>query len=148
MVNSTEKFAVVPSEVLRGFLVEYEAWDLVPNNLKRAIEGSQDPRAPTQGSSDFVINRELGDWAETVVLKAVNGTRLEISAVHYGRRDKLIAGEEGFNKLHLEHVQELKVLGKRPDILIYRKNEAPREGLEGKKSGRFCRSGKECHRST
>ncbi len=125
LLSSDEEFNVIPSELLRQFLTEHEAWDLLPGNLKRAIEGTQDPRAPTQGSSDFVINRELGDWAETTVLNAVNATRLDIAAVHYGRRDKLIAGEKGFDKLYLEHMQELKALGKRPDILIYRKNDAP-----------------------
>jgi hypothetical protein len=33
LVNSTEKLAVIPSEVLRQFLTEHEAWDLVPDNL-------------------------------------------------------------------------------------------------------------------
>jgi hypothetical protein len=134
LVTSTEKLNLVPSELLRQFLTEHEAWDLLPDNLKKAIEGTQDPRAPTQGSSDFVINRELGDWAETVVLRAVNRTHLGITAVHYGRRDKLIAGEKSFDELYLEHMEELKALGKRPDILLYRANEAPRDRLEGTKA--------------
>jgi hypothetical protein len=83
LVTLTEKLNLIPSELLRQFLTEHEAWDLLPDNLKKAIEVTQDPRAPTQGLPDFVINRELGDWAEAVVLRAVNNTRLGITAVHY-----------------------------------------------------------------
>lgn len=146
LLSSTEEYNVIPSERLRQFLTEHDAWDLLPENLTKAIEGTQDPRAPTQGSSDFVINRELGDWAEIAVLKAVNATRLAVSAVHYGRRDKLIAGEKGFDELYLQHTQELKALGKRPDVLIYRKNETPARKLRGQKSGRTRRTGKARHR--
>jgi len=107
-------------------------WDLVPENIKKAIEGAQDPRAPTQGSSDFIINRELGDWAESVVQGAVNNAGLDVCAISYGRRDRLIAGEPGFEKLYLEHQNELKAIGKRPDLLLYRKHENPLESFEGK----------------
>lgn len=130
LVNSTEKLTIIPSEVLRTFLDP--AWDRLPKSLKRAIEGTKDLRPPTQASSNFLINRELGDWAENAVLKAVNGTRLEITAVHYGRIDKLILGENGFKELFQEHMQELKSIGKRPDILIYRKTGAPPASFEGK----------------
>lgn len=130
LVDSREKLDLVPSEILRLYLAD--VWELVPENIKKAIEGAQDPRAPTQGSSDFIINRELGDWAEGVVRSAVNKAGLDVCAVSYGRRDRLIAGEPGFPELYSAHQSELKAIGKRLDLLIYRKDEAPSESFEGR----------------
>lgn len=124
----------MPSDILRAFFDEQEIWDLVPENIKKAIDGNQDPRAPTQGSSDFIINRELGDWAESVVLNGINKSDLSLSAVRYGRTDNLIAGENGFDELFLEHHAELKELGKRPDLLIYRVKDTPTESFKDKKA--------------
>lgn len=140
LVNSTEKLDVVPSEILRPFLAD--VWDLVPENIKKAIDGAQDPRAPTQGSSDFIINRELGDWAESVVQRAVNETGLDVCAVSYGRRDRLIAGEPGFPELYSAHQSELKAIGKRPDLLLYRKHESPNESFEGRDANSLIESAK------
>jgi len=130
LANSTDKLDLVPSEILRSFLTD--VWDLVPENIKKAIDGTQDPRAPTQGSSDFIINRELGGWAETVVAGAVNNAGLEACAISYGRQDRLIAGEPGFEELYLEHQKELKAIGKRPDLLLYRNADRPKESFNGK----------------
>ncbi|HZT60144.1 MAG TPA: AccI family restriction endonuclease [Pyrinomonadaceae bacterium] len=75
---------------------------------------------PTQASSEFVTNREQGDWAERLVIRAINKTSDKFVAVQYGKADRLIAGEPGFNDFYNKYQQELLEIGKRPDVLIFR----------------------------
>jgi len=62
----------------------------------------------------------------------VNNSGVDVCAISYGRQDRLIAGEVGFEQLYLEHQQELKAIGKRPDLLLFRNNDRPKESLNGK----------------
>ncbi|MEP6924960.1 MAG: AccI family restriction endonuclease, partial [Pyrinomonadaceae bacterium] len=50
---------------------------------------------PTQASSEFITNREQGDWAERLVLQAINKTNRNFVAVQYGKSDQFVAGEPG-----------------------------------------------------
>lgn len=76
---------------------------------------------PTQATSNFVINREQGDWAEHIVLQAFNATSKHHVAVKYGKSDDRVAGEEGFHDFYQEFQVELDTIGKRPDVLIFKK---------------------------
>lgn len=78
-------------------------------------------RMPTQVSSNFITNKEQGDWAERLVLSAINSTSKNHIAVQYGKSDDLIAGDDGFSKFYEEYQQELDDIGKRPDLLIFKK---------------------------
>ncbi len=80
-------------------------------------------RTPTQASSNFITNREQGDWAENLILKAINETSNGYVAVKYGKSDSIIAGEVGFDKFYQEFQNELDTIGKRPDILIFKKDD-------------------------
>ena len=82
-------------------------------------------RPPTMASSDFLTNKEQGDWAEQIVLNAVNTHSTEYCAVQYGRSDNLAAGDPGFAKFYLEYQDELNNIGKKPDLLIFRRSDAP-----------------------
>ena len=42
-------------------------------------------RIPTQASSEFITNKEQGDWAETVLFEAINNISNNYVAVHYGK---------------------------------------------------------------
>lgn len=54
----------------------------------------RDPaRTPTQASSNFITNKEQGDWAENLVTRAMNETSKNFIAVKYGKSDSLVAGE-------------------------------------------------------
>jgi len=79
-------------------------------------------RMPTQVSSNFITNKEQGDWAERLILSAINETSKNYIAVQYGKSDDLIAGDEGFSKFYEEYQQELDDIGKRPDLLIFKKD--------------------------
>lgn len=69
--------------------------DIVDFSLPR-----QRSRPPTQAFSEFLTHREQGDWAERVVRTAINKTNKEYVAVQYGRSDKTVAGEQGFNEFY------------------------------------------------
>lgn len=78
---------------------------------------------PTQASSNFITNKEQGDWAEKLVLDAINSISRNYIAVHYGKNDDLVAGDEGFDTFYQEFQNELDTIGKRPDILIFKKTD-------------------------
>lgn len=80
-------------------------------------------RIPTQVSSNFITNKQQGDWAEELVFSAINETSQNYVAVRYGKSDDLIAGDDGFSDFFQEFQNELDTIGKRPDLLIFHKND-------------------------
>jgi len=80
-------------------------------------------RPPTMASSEFLTNKEQGDWAEKVVLAAINENVKEYRAVPYGRAESLAAGDPGFADFYSDYQDELNTLGKKPDILIFRSDD-------------------------
>lgn len=76
---------------------------------------------PTQASSDFITNKEQGDWAERLLLNAINAVSNNYVAVHYGKNDDLVAGDAGFDEFYDEFQKELDTIGKRPDLLLFKK---------------------------
>ncbi len=81
------------------------------------------PNTPTQASSNFITNKEQGDWAENLVTRAINETSKNFVAVKYGKSDDLIAGEKGFDEFYQAFQEELDTIGKRPDLLIFNKTD-------------------------
>jgi type II restriction enzyme len=80
-------------------------------------------RSPTQASSNFITNKEQGDWAENLIFRAINETSSAHVAVKYGKSDDVVAGEEGFDTFYQEFQTELDTIGKRPDLLIFKKSD-------------------------
>ncbi|WP_179346694.1 AccI family restriction endonuclease [Winogradskyella ursingii] len=78
---------------------------------------------PTQANSNFITNKEQGDWAEDLIFRAINETSKNYVAVRYGKSDDTIAGEEGFDQFYREFQDELDVIGKRPDLLVFKKTD-------------------------
>lgn len=75
---------------------------------------------PTQASSNFITNKEQGDWAELLIFRAINESIDGLKAIRYGKSDDLIAGEDGFDTFYNEFQDELDTIGKRPDLLVFR----------------------------
>lgn len=90
-------------------------------------------RVPTTVSSEFITNKEQGDWAENLVYQTINQNN-DYVAVKYGRADDLSAGEEGFREFYEAYQAELNTIGKKPDLLIYRKSDYY-EGIETTQTG-------------
>ncbi|MDI9358133.1 MAG: AccI family restriction endonuclease [Phycisphaerales bacterium] len=80
-------------------------------------------RTPTQASSNFITNKEQGDWAEQLLTRAINETSTNFVAVKYGKSDNLVAGENGFDAFYQDFQNELDSIGKRPDLLIFNKSD-------------------------
>ena len=78
---------------------------------------------PTQASSEFITNKQQGDWAEDVIFRAINNYSENVVAVHYGKSDDLVAGDKGFEDFYNKYQQELDSIGKRPDILLFKKED-------------------------
>jgi len=95
--------------------------EIVPVSLVDFESDRTPARIPTQVSSNFITNKQQGDWAEELVFTAINETSKNFVAVRYGKSDDLIAGDDGFNNFYQEFQDELDTIGKRPDILVFEK---------------------------
>ena len=88
------------------------------------FELPRDPaRIPTQASSNFITNKEQGDWAESLIARAINETSKNFVAIKYGKCDDLVAGEDGFDNLYEDFQVELDTIGKRTDLLIFKRED-------------------------
>ena len=87
-------------------------------------------RPPTSATSEFLTNKEQGDWAERLVVKAINESAVGYVAVRYGRGDSIAAGDPGFAEFYRDYQEELNAIGKKPDILLFRKGEEPKDSDE------------------
>ena len=108
----------------REYIQEIE--NLIQNIPQDIVNFSLEKRrgnAPTQTFSEFLINREQGDWAEDLIFKAINEIENGIVAVRYGKSDQIVAGEPGFKEFYEKYQDELDAIGKRPDLLVFRKND-------------------------
>ncbi len=93
----------------------------VPVELVDFDQPRDQARIPTQVSSNFITNKEQGDWAENLIIRALNETSENFVAVKYGKSDDLVAGEEGFDAFYQDFQNELDTIGKRPDLLVFNK---------------------------
>ena len=104
--------------------------DIINNicsNIHTGLIDFDEPRSeasmPTQASSEFITNKQQGDWAEDVLFRAINDNSENIVAVRYGKSDDLVAGDDGFEKFFNDYQAELDAIGKRPDILLFKKED-------------------------
>lgn len=78
---------------------------------------------PTQAFSEFITHREQGDWAEDLLFRAIQKIDQDIVPVRHGRADKIVAGEPSFREFYQKYQDELDTVGKRPDLLIFKKTD-------------------------
>ncbi len=98
----------------------------VPVELVDFQQPRDHARTPTQASSNFITNKEQGDWAEDLVTRAINEKSKNFVAVKYGKSDDVVAGEDGFDTFYQDFQTELDTIGKRPDLLIFYKSDFDR----------------------
>ena len=99
--------------------------DAVGIEIDRDIQVSG--RTPTTVSSEFITNKEQGDWAERLVFDAINRLDNDFVAVRYGRNEDISAGDTGFKEFYKKYQDELNTIGKKPDILIFHKKDLPND---------------------
>ncbi|MFI3239922.1 MAG: AccI family restriction endonuclease [Bacteroidales bacterium] len=100
-----------------------ELSSLVSPSLVNFDESRVPAHTPTQASSNFITNKQQGDWAEEIIIRVINETSNNYIAVKYGKSDDLIAGDESFDLFFQEFQEELDTIGKRPDLLIFNKSD-------------------------
>ncbi len=96
---------------------------VVPEDIVNFALKRKRGNVPTQAFSEFLTNREQGDWAENLIFRAINEIENGILAVKYGKSDQIVAGEPEFREFYEKYQDELDTIGKRPDLLIFRKND-------------------------
>jgi len=102
--------------------------DKLPVEVNTEIQLNNRP--PTMANSEFLTNKEQGDWAEKIVLHAINENLEEYIAVEYGRSDSIAAGDDGFTEFYLEYQEELNRIGKKPDLLIFKQSDLSDEKID------------------
>jgi hypothetical protein len=79
-------------------------------------------RAPTDARSEFLANRAMGDWAEDILSRAINKSLKGKKVIQYGDTDKIAAGEDGFSEFYRTRLNDVRIYGKRPDLLVFDKS--------------------------
>jgi hypothetical protein len=90
------------------------------------------PRVPTDARSEFLANRAMGDWAETILANALRQYLPEWSISQYGSTESIAAGDPKFKALYLAGLEEVRQFGKRPDLLVFPKKLASAENLSAR----------------
>jgi hypothetical protein len=77
------------------------------------------PTVPTDARSEFLANRAMGDWAERMLSAALLHALPEWKVVQYGSTDRIAAGHPEFKARYLAGLEETRLFGKRPDLLLF-----------------------------
>jgi hypothetical protein len=83
---------------------------------------------PIDARSEFLANRAMGDWAEQKLAETIRDTGL-YKVVPYGNTDNIAAGHADFKKRYLAGVEETRLYGKRPDLLLFSPQQDPPANL-------------------
>lgn len=92
---------------------------------------SRRPTIPTDARSEFLANRAMGDWAEDVLARAIAAAQPKWTVSHYGNAERIAAGEDGFRDFYLGVMDEVRLYGKRPDLLLFEKSRHAPEDMTG-----------------
>lgn len=77
----------------------------------------EDITIPTGANSEFLSNRAMGDWAEKKVSELFSKST-SFKVVHYGDSDSVSAEDENFRSVYLNKIEDTRLYGKRPDLLL------------------------------
>lgn len=83
-----------------------------------AGEANRRVNVPNDAQSEFLANRAMGDWAENVLADGLTRVLPRLSVVHYGDSDLMSAGEKGFPEFYKSRLEDVRINGKRPDLLV------------------------------
>lgn len=77
------------------------------------------PRAPGDARSEFLANRAMGDWAENLLSASLQKVLPDHTISHYGDSDRIAAGADGFKEFYHSRLEDVRLRGKRPDLLVF-----------------------------
>jgi len=61
----------------------------------------------------------MGDWAEKALTAALRACFPKLIVTQYGNTDRIAAGDPDFKRRYLAGLEETRLLGKRPDLLLF-----------------------------
>jgi hypothetical protein len=96
-----------------------ELFSRIPSEIIDITKPRVRSRPPTQAFSEFLTNREQGDWAEVLVQSLINENIPQLRAIKYGKSDDIIAGDPAFPQFYEAYQNELDSIGKKPDVLVF-----------------------------
>lgn len=82
-------------------------------------KATRKPTVPTDARTEFLANRAMGDWAEKMLTTALLRALPEWKVAQYGDTDRIAAGHPEFRSRYLARLEETRVFGKRPDLLLF-----------------------------
>jgi hypothetical protein len=89
------------------------------------------PRAPGDARSEFLANRAMGDWAEGLFASSLQRALPQHTVCHYGDSDRIAAGADGFKEFFLARLEDVRLRGKRPDLLVFPRSVTNDSDLTG-----------------
>jgi len=107
---------------LESVVAHLTAKGIEPHHLAFSGEGrkpTRKPTAPTDARSEFLANRAVGDWAERMLTAALLAALPEWKVAQYGYTDRIAAGHPEFKSRYLAGLEETRLFGKRPDLLLF-----------------------------
>src|SRR5690242_6171818 len=107
---------------LDGVIATLTAKGIEAHHLTFGGEGprpTQKARVPTDARSEFLANRAMGDWAERMLSCASLAALPEFRVTQYGNTDRIAAGYPEFKARYLAGLEETRIFGKRPDLLLF-----------------------------
>ena len=87
------------------------------------------PYVPVDANSNFLGNRALGDWAESILKHVIEVALPAQRPIHYGDSNQIAAGDAGFKEYYLAELEATRVFGKRPDLLLFSRETAPPDNV-------------------
>jgi hypothetical protein len=84
---------------------------------------------PADARSEFLANRAMGDWAERMLTAAILAALPDFRVTQYGNTDRIAAGHPEFKARYLAGLEETRIFGKRPDLLLFPANIAVENDL-------------------
>jgi len=120
------------NSTLDGVVKKLAAKGIQAHRLTFGGEGpkpTQKPRVPTDARSEFLANRAMGDWAERMLSAAIVAALPEWKVVQYGNTDAIAAGHPDFKARYLAGLEETRLVGKRPDLLLFPKSAVVESNL-------------------
>lgn len=119
---------------LKGVIHHLTEKGIQENHLVFGGQGSipkRKPTVPTDARSEFLANRAMGDWAERMLMSALQTSFPQWTVAQYGVTDRIAAGHPAFKGRYLAGIEETRLLGKRPDLLIFSSPLSSRTDLLG-----------------
>jgi hypothetical protein len=107
---------------ISGVQEKLSAKGIQSHRLAFGGEGSkptQKPRVPTDARSEFLANRAMGDWAENALATAILNASCGWKVVQYGDTASIAAGHPDFKARYLLGLEDTRMFGKRPDLLLF-----------------------------